>query len=93
MFMVGIVYAFSCTLHLCCISFSASHPPNSAVLLLPPALPAPQEHTISASTHHHRNDLNIYEGWQVRGLVEPINDIRIQTEEKNVFLFFRAHAF
>ncbi|KAL6746708.1 hypothetical protein V8C86DRAFT_2933980 [Haematococcus lacustris] len=28
-----------------------------------------QEHTLSAASHHHRNDLNIYEGRRVRGRV------------------------
>lgn len=29
-----------------------------------------QEHTLSASTHHHCNDLNIYEGKRIKGKVE-----------------------
>jgi len=31
---------------------------------------AVQEHVISAATHHHRNDLNIYEGRRIKGYVE-----------------------
>lgn len=31
--------------------------------------PTPQEHVLSAATHHHNNDLNIYEGYKVRGKV------------------------